>query len=460
MAIRTIRISEEEVAKLYDEKAEGHFLDMKDTRIQPAKLTRTLAGFANADGGELYIGIQEVPGGWNWAGFPTVEDANSHLQVFEELFPLGQDFQYEFLASAKHPGVVLHATILKTREIKYASNGKVYIRRGAQNIPVETAEALQRLQRAKGLISHEDATIQASTDTVSDSLTITGFMIEVVPNASPESWLRKQQLIVEEKPTVAACTLFADEPQVHLPKAAIKIYRYRTTDPEGTRETLVFDPLTIEGPIYDQIRDAVERTVELAEQIQIMRPDGLHPIKYPRDALHEIITNAVLHREYSMNDDVHVRIFDNRIEVESPGRLPAHITPQNILSERFARNPKIVRLINKFPSPPNKDVGEGLNTAFRAMQRLRLREPQIVERENSVLVNIRHEPLASPEQMIVEYIREHGTINNMTARDITGIQSDRKVHKLFKNLIGAGEIEQIPGTYKATTAYRIPEGRR
>jgi ATP-dependent DNA helicase RecG len=65
---------------------------------------------------------------------------------------------------------------------------------------------------------------------------------------------------------------------------------------------------------------------------------------------------------------VHIRIFDNRIDVESPGRLPAHITPENILKERFARNPTLVRLINKFPNPPNKDVGEGLNTAFAAME--------------------------------------------------------------------------------------------
>jgi len=64
---------------------------------------------------------------------------------------------------------------------------------------------------------------------------------------------------------------------------------------------------------------------------------------------HEIITNAVLHRDYSVADDVHIRIFDNRVEVVSPGMLPAHITPENILSERFARNAAIVRLINKFP---------------------------------------------------------------------------------------------------------------
>src|SRR5690606_26641771 len=110
--------------------------------------------------------------------------------------------------------------------------------------------------------------------------------------------------------------------------------------------------------------------------------------------------NAVLHRDYSIAADVHIRIFDNRIEVESPGKLPGHVTAANILDEQSARNPKLVRLINKFPNPPNKDVGEGLNTAFDAMKRLRLKEPTIAELENAVIVNIRHDPLASSHDAV------------------------------------------------------------
>ncbi|MDP9224790.1 MAG: hypothetical protein M3P18_13255 [Actinomycetota bacterium] len=85
---------------------------------------------------------------------------------------------------------------------------------------------------------------------------------------------------------------------------------------------------------------------------------------------------------------MHVRIFDNRVEVESPGRLPAHVTVETILDERFARNGQLVRLINKFPNPPNKDVGEGLNTAFAAMKRLKLREPVIQELPNGTAIGL------------------------------------------------------------------------
>src|SRR4029077_16822181 len=160
-----------------------------------------------------------------------------------------------------------------------------------------------------------------------------------------------------------------------------------------TRKTLAFDPLSIEGNAYEQIYKAVETTKKIAEEIPLLTSAGLQKIVYPTEAIHEVITNAVIHRDYSINDDVHVRIFDNRIEVQSPGKLPGHVTVNNILSDRAARNPKIVRLLNKFRNPPNKDVGEGLNTAFEAMRNLKLKDPVIEQKENSVLVTLRHEKL-------------------------------------------------------------------
>src|SRR5205085_4118300 len=130
---------------------------------------------------------------------------------------------------------------------------------------------------------------------------------------------------------------------------------------------------------------------------------------------HEIVTNAVLHRDYSIAADVQIRIFDDRIEIESPGKFPGHVTVNNVLNEQFARNPKIVRLINKFPNAPNKDVGEGLNTAFEAMERLRLKEPEIEEQAHSVVVHIRHTPLASPHEAVMSYQESNPEITNRKA---------------------------------------------
>jgi ATP-dependent DNA helicase RecG len=455
VTIERSKIGSEAVHKVLDTE-EGHFVDLKAKEIQPAKLTKAMSAFANADGGELFIGIAEhgpnAPRSWN--GFVRIEDANGHLQAFDSVFPLGQYFAYEFLEAPGEQGFVLKATILKTPDIRKALGGVPYVRRGAQSIPYGDPEKLAQLQRAKGITTHERATVAAPTDLITNSTTVLEFMLDVIPTAEPADWLKKQMLIIESNPTVAGIVLFAEEPQAILPKAAVKIYRYKTSDDQGTRETLAGNPETIEGPLYEQIYAAVRRTQEIVQEIPVLGRGGLEAVQYPAETLHEIITNALLHRDYAVQDDVHVRVFDNRVEVESPGRLPAHVTPRNILSERFARNPSLVRLINKFPNPPNKDVCEGLNTAFEAMKALRLREPSIEETGSGVLIKIRHERLASPEEQIMEFLTDHDEITNRQTRELTGIGSENSVKRIFQKMMAADLIERIPDRAQSRAAYR------
>jgi ATP-dependent DNA helicase RecG len=438
-------------AKLVEHMEEGQFSDIKSVAITPAKLSHSISSFANSDGGELYIGIAEQILGGNikkrvWSGFPDIEAANGHMQAFEKYFPLGNDFQYEFMRCTSRQGLVLHVTIIRTKGIVTATDGIAYIRRGAQNLPQTRNDDLRRLEYSKGVISFEGHPVNAPKELIVDSQITRDYLSYVVPSAQPESWLRKQSLIVTDMPTVAGLLLFADEPQAQLPKrSGIKVYRYETQESEGFREVLTFIPITVEGNLYKQIKEAVDVTIKEVEKIKQLGSEGLVPIKYPHETLHEIITNAVIHRDYSVADDVHVRIFDNRIEVQSPGRLPAHITPRNILNERFARNGAIVRLLNKFPDPPNRDVGEGLNTAFEKMHQLGLKEPEIEERDNDVLVTIRHEPLASPEQTIMKYLETHPTIRNKQAREITYIRDSDKMKRILSAMAIRDEIEGVPG---------------
>jgi ATP-dependent DNA helicase RecG len=456
MSIETSRITVDQARKLLGVR-ENQFSDLKAREIAPNKLSRHLSAFANAEGGELYIGIREnQPNNTRtWDGFDNEESANGHIQAFETTFPLGQEFSYMFLQCASYSGLLLKAEIHKTRDIKRASDGKVYVRRGASSLPVETEEALQRLRLNKGLATFENETVTADVATVVNSVPILTFLLEVIPTAEPEAWLRKQQLIYNGRPTVAAVLLFAEEPQAILPKrCGIKIYRYKSKEKEGTRETLDFNPITVDGCIYEQIRAAEQKVSEIIGSLQILTAGQFAQTTYPSETLHEILTNAVLHRDYSIPDDVHVRIFDNRVEIESPGTLPGHITVDNILDERFSRNPSLVRLINKFPDPPNMDVGEGLNTAFAAMNNLRLKEPQIIQRENSVLVNIRHEPLGSPEEIIMRFLDDNEVVNNSIARQICHIGSENTIKRIFQRLIKENQIESVPELRGSKTAYR------
>lgn len=279
-------------------------------------------------------------------------------------------------------------------------------------------------------------------------------MSAIVPNVGKELWIQKQKLCKGDVPTVAGVLLFSEEPQVTLPKrSAIKIFRYKTSG-VADRDMLADQPLSIEGCIYHQIFSAVNTTKEIIESMKKLG-SGFESIQYPEETLHEIITNAVIHRDYSIATDIQIRIFDNRIEVESPGKLPGHVTVQNILNEQSARNPKIVRMINKFPNAPNKDVGEGLNTVFEAMTKLRLRVPEIIEHDNSVFVIIRHEKLASPEEIVMEFMKGNSEINNSKGREITGIKSENTMKRVFWRLRDQHLLEPVPGKQGSSFAWRL-----
>jgi len=265
MAIYTQRITLDQATKIIFME-EGQFSDVKAIEIAPAHLTKSISALANSDGGDLYIGITDMPR--KWKGFLNPESANGHIQICEKLFPLGTDFQYEFLRCDMHKGLVLHIQISKTQSIFRASNGIPYIRRGAQSLPANEPEAIKRLELTKGITSFETEITNAPKESVVESVVIKAFIRDVVPTSQPEPWLKKQALLRDEKPLVAGVLLFSDEPQAHLPKrCGIKVYRYKTLEAEGFREALDFTPMTIEGCLYAQIKEAVSFTKATVESI-------------------------------------------------------------------------------------------------------------------------------------------------------------------------------------------------
>ncbi|MES9827822.1 MAG: ATP-binding protein [Candidatus Thiodiazotropha sp.] len=154
-------------------------------------------------------------------------------------------------------------------------------------------------------------------------------------------------------------------------------------------------------------------------------------------------------------------VFDNRIEILSPGRLPGYVTVENILDARYSRNPKIVRTLNRYRDAPNKDLGEGLNTAFQKMREWGLKKPEIFEDKNYVKVTLPHIPLAAPTEAIMEFLKSHDNITNRQARELTGIKSENLVKVEFYKLRDTGFLERVPGLHGAKSAWQLTdEGRK
>ncbi len=444
-------------------RLEDHFFDKKSAEINGAKLQKVAVAFANADGGDVYVGIvddkDEADPSKRWVGAKNIEDFNQHIQALTEIQPaLPMDLSFLKVEGTSH--YVLRVQIEKSQAVHKVADGTVYERKGAQSLPVKDPNRITALSFAKGAVSYEDCSLEnAFAEDVVDSPFVSGFLEDFSPATDPLELALNKNLIDRKtfKPKVAGVLLFAKEPSSVMPKkCSVRIVRYETKEDDPERDHLGAIE-SVEGPLYQLIHETVGRVTQIMSAINVWTTDGPKAMAYPPETLWEIVVNALIHRDYSISDDVKIQIFDNRIEIISPGRLPAFVNRDNILDVRYARNPRIVGMLSRYKNPPNKDIGEGLNTAFQKMKEWRLRSPEIFDEGNYVKVVIPHAPLASPQEAIMEFLSKQKSITNRQARDITGIKSENAVKSEFYKLKEAGLIEMIPELKGNKAAWRLVE---
>lgn len=456
--IETFDVDKNEVQKILD-RQEGHYFDCKSKRIQPAKLQNTFVAFANADGGDLYVGIEDHKERSRLVGFVNPEEANQLLNVLlTETNPAVEGVSAEFLNTGNN-GHILHLVIPKSERVHYTSNGDCYQRSNAESIKIK-GDQITQLAHSKGYYKFEETMVEASEiDDILDSPIFSDYLNRLSVNQDSKTFLRRNRLLADrdnnKKPNVACVLLFDKEPQEVLStKASIRLIRMKTTSTDYQREQMSNDE-TLVGAIENLARDTEGKILDLMKNGTFVIDGYDVNVSYPIETVHEILVNAILHRDYSLSDDVHVTVFDDRIEIKSPGRLPGNVTVDNILEAHFSRNPNIVRMINKLPDPMNHDLGEGLNTAFTAMQQAGLVPPEITEVGNCVLVTIRHKKLASYEDIIMQHLEQNDWITNKIARKLTGEKSENKIKGVFQKLRQNGKIEpEDPNASRFKFRYR------
>lgn len=457
-------IIEQEFYSIINQK-EGNFLDFKSKAISGTSLQEAIVALANADGGEIIIGIldeSQAVGEKRIDGFDKIEDANQLIHNYFKLIkPSLIDAKHEFLFYKQKYILILN---IPAKDTVYRTGGEdVFLRKGAQNLKLNEDE-IKILEYSKGARKREEETINVDKEVVLQSDYIKEYCKRVPVLQDPDSFFKKETLIYENKPRIAAVITLSDSPQSCM-KCGVKISRLRFSKTESRsdykRAYLDEDNIfTIEGPAEVLILESVKKVKEIMEEMtfkQYGRPDS--KLKYPPEAIHEIITNAIIHRDYSIEDDVQIKIFDNQIEIISPGKFPANITPKNIKESRYSRNPRIVRILHKLPNKVNKDLGEGIDTAINAMRDAKLVPPVFEERENYVVVTLKHTPIASYEEQILEYMEKHQTIANREARKITGEEDKVKIKNVFERLIKQNKLEIAnPDESRDKRKYKLSNG--
>lgn len=445
------------------EREESHFFDLKSKDISGVKIQKIAVAYANADGGECVVGIKdfqdEPKTELRWDGRLTIEDYNAILENLRLITPT-LEYECTFLKSP-YSGYVLDIKVEKSLYVHKTSSGECYIRNGAQSSKIQGEEQLSELKRAKGTVSYENEIVpNIDPEIVFENETIVSFLSDFSPKTDALDYCISENLIDKKSlnPIVAGILLFADNPSANLPrKCSVKIVRYETKEDDPEREHLK-ETYTLEGSAYRLIHMTVDKVSEIMSQIEVWGGDGKRKkMEYPKETLWEIITNAIIHRDYSISDDIQIQIYDNRILVISPGKLPGNITLDNILEARYARNSKIVRTLSKYKEAPNKDIGEGLNTAFQKMKEWKLQYPKIEEVGNYVYVTIPHIPLARASELILNFLKTNDEITNKQARDITGIKSENLMKVEFYKLKDEGFLERVPGREGPSSAWQLTE---
>lgn len=468
--MKTRRLTTAEAEELLSRR-ESHFFDFKSVRSKGTTIEKIATALANAEGGEFVVGIEDSRVGPKltdrWNGFASEEDGNSVFQSLVKNTHPPVPYSAEWLCvEGKDPqGLVCRVHVRKSADVHETSAGAVFVRRNAQSLQI-TGSDIADLALSKGTRSYEDNKVEGyGFERLSIAPALVTFLGSFSPKTEPLDFAMTQELVDDDgRVSVAAALLYSENPSATVPKrCAMRVSRYATTDREANRDSLQGDPITIEGPMNSMVNEALLVVQQILEGQQIQDETGsLVPMKYPPDALKEVIVNAAIHRDFNVSDDVQIRVFDNRIEVESPGALPGHITVENLGSTRFGRNPTIVRLLSKYPEALNKDIGDGIKTMRRRMKQAKLSEPLFEVRESSFLVTLRHTPLARPQEIVFRFLASptNSEITNSIARGLTGIESENTMKEVFYRLKKAGWLEPVSGKRGARSAWQLTSAGR
>jgi ATP-dependent DNA helicase RecG len=449
----------DEVASRLLELDEGQWFERKSSRIAPRELANTLIGFANADGGIVVVGLSdgEVEGVEE-----RPERLNALLQAnidFCEPPVRVDDRRIWSLDEASEARQLLVFEIESSASVHANQRDEVFLRAGDENRRL-TFTQRQELLYDKGQASFEARSSGALLDALDWEQV--GYYAEALGVEDPPRLLQARGLATGDELTVAGALLFAEAPQSLFPEAFVRVLRYRGTERRsGARQQLVED-VKVEGPIPLQLLGAKEHVDRLQPRRRALGSKGRFtdvPL-VPPDVWLEGIVNAAVHRSYSAaGDHIRVEVFDDRIEISSPGRFPGLVDLSDPLgTTRFARNPRIARVCADLDF--GQELGEGIRRMFEEMRQAGLTDPVYTQTSGSVELQLLAEPvdrrleerLPEHARAITRTLRSAGRMSTGDVMEALGV-SRPVVQRELNVLKDAGVVEWIGKSPKDPRAY-------
>ena len=465
---------------------ESRTLDFKRISAKLTRIVETVCAFANTDGGIIAIGIGDAkevkelkPGAAQSSRLFGIEEnpeAFDDLQreIMKRFEPAMGGLHWVRVPCTLHngqPGHIVMLRVEKSEQVHSIVGDGTWTRMDASNREMSATETTE--------LSYQRGTRSATSETVPVNLALleTDVWREFAAARSGgrltgtfAEQLQKiglaHEIGSEVRPTRAAVLLFAEEPgsllAAHDTRADVHVMVFdgKAALPSATPNYRK-PTHKVRGPLIEQIDATVRRVLdEIAQGVTLSTSGFKAKHAYPERVVKEAIVNAVIHRDYRLNRDIFIRIFDDRIEVESPGTFPGNITAENIMrAGSKARNPLVAINLNRFPNAPNIDAGEGVKAMFAEMDAAKRYPPQYrqsteaaVEHITLTLFNLER-PTAWDE--VSHWIDKNGPIGNSQLREIAKVDVT-EASRMLKDWVQQGVLIALPDRGRRNAAYAKP----
>lgn len=442
-----------------------------------AKALETICAFANTQGGWLLLGVEDANkavGSDRLFGIgenPEAVDellrklATHHLPTIEGVM----GFRMHAKLRDDTRGVIVALYVPASDKVHSILDDGTWTRGQASNREMNATEVTE-LSYRRGVRSAESEPVDVDFDLLDTDTWRLFVRSRGLAATGIEDQLYRiglaRKVGGELRPLRAAVLLFADVPGALLAaggtRADVRVFHYKGTVVEaGEVPNLKKTPKTLSAPLYRLIEQTYAYVLnELAEGLTLARSGFRTMHRYPERVIKEAITNAVIHRDYRMNKDIHIRIFDNRIEVLSPGLFPGRITAATVYRMgSFARNGLIASNLREFPDPPNVDAGEGVRMMFSVMRASNLYPPQYREMRDQaqecIVVTLLNEERPPIWEQVSDWIDRNGPIANGDLCQIASVDT-LKASKMFKRWVEQGLLVAHTSGGKRNTTYSKP----
>lgn len=434
----------------------------RETSSIAKDISETLVAFANADGGELLVGVEDDG---SITGVPhSAEKIDKLLSAPKTGVHTDTPLASPLTAKLEFDGkVVLYFGVDKgTRFVHQTSDGRCLQRRDRESVP--TAATRIQFERNEQLSREYDRGFVEGADVNDLDLDLVKAVSAETARMSPEKSL--QYLGLAEygvgllRLRRAALLLFARDVEHWHPRCQVRVVRVRGSEFLTGRDYNVASDETVKGNIlqlltksWDQLRPHLVET-KLAGGALFREQ-----VMYPEDACREALINAITHRDYSVEGkNIEIVIYDDRMEVLSPGALLSTISIDDLRKQQGvheSRNAHVARVLREVGYV--REMGEGMRRIFRLMKDADLVAPEVRSDQGRFSVVLFHRSVFSPadqawlsgyralrltrEEMLVAMLGKEGKLVSPQAiYDLLGLHDWDIYREVFEQLSVKGLI--------------------